>query len=154
MPSGWNWWHSQRDFSAAETVPLLGWCHLLGRAAGKCPSPAELRQPPSCHRTPPSTASWLFLRIFTVKHRRQSTGSFWMCPGIRQRLLGLKPVCLLCVRTGLGWTLFSLWLSGLAAHRKHLAVCGRPQMLNSHQASQTRISVGLGKGIALFNLSR
>ena len=37
------------------------------------------------------------LRTFTDKHRRQSTGSFWMCPGIRQRLLGLEPTCLLCM---------------------------------------------------------
>ena len=94
------------------------------------------------------------LRTFTDKHRRQSTGSFWMCPGIRQRLLGLEPTCLLCMH-GAGVDSVLTRVSPAWLHIRNTWHCVTDlDAQTPHQAYQTRISVELGKGIVFFNLSR
>ena len=109
----------------------------------------------------PGTTGHLFprpadssLRTLTDKHRRQSTGSLWMCPGIWQCLLGLKPICLLCMHgPGVDSVLTHGSPAWLHIGNTWQCVTDRDAQI-PHQAYQTRISVEQGKGIVFFNLSR
>lgn len=152
MPSGWNWWHSRRDFQLLKVFTVLEvasstWKSCWGSVSFTC----------RVKTAPPAATGHLFpwpadssLRTFTDKHRRQRTGSFWMCPRTRQRLLCLKPTCLLCMP---GPGVDSVLTRGSPAwlHVGNTWHCVTDHDAQTpHQANQIRISVGLGKGIFFF----
>ena len=107
MPSGWNWWHSRRDFQLLKLFPLLEVVSSAWKSCWQVSFPCGVKTAPqgpqdaSFHSQ--LTLPWGCLQSNTEDKAQVLSG----CAQGYGSVYSVWSLCACCVRTGLGWTLFS-----------------------------------------------